>query len=61
MKNNSFEKTERAKHRKKQKNTKIPKLIFTKSILSCYGRLKVIRSLFEANLHHVNDKIEKNS
>ena len=31
MKNNSFEKTERAKHRKKQmKNTKIPKLIFIK-------------------------------
>ena len=28
MKNNSFEKTERAKHRKKQiKNTKIPKPI----------------------------------
>ena len=28
MKNNSFEKTERAKHRKKQKkNTTIPKLI----------------------------------
>ena len=28
MKENSFEKTERAKHRKKQmKNTKIPKLI----------------------------------
>ena len=28
MKDNSFEKTERAKHRKKQmKNTKIPKLI----------------------------------
>ena len=28
MKNNSFEKTERAKHSKKQmKNTKIPKLI----------------------------------
>ena len=28
MKNNSFEKTERAKHRKKQmKNTNIPKLI----------------------------------
>ena len=28
MKNDSFEKTERAKHRKKQmKNTKIPKLI----------------------------------
>ena len=32
MKNNSFEKTERAKHRKKQmKNTKIPKLIFIKN------------------------------
>ena len=31
MKNNSFEKTERAKHRKRQmKNTKIPKLIFIK-------------------------------
>ena len=28
MKDNSFEKTERAKHRKKQmKNTKIPKII----------------------------------
>ena len=62
MKNNSFEKTERAKHRKKQKkNTKIAKLIFTKSILSCYGRLKVIRSLFEANLHHVYATNRKNS
>ena len=31
MKNNSFEKTEGTKHRKKQmKNTKIPKLIFIK-------------------------------
>ena len=31
MKNNSFEKTERAKHRNKQmKNTKIPKQIFIK-------------------------------
>ena len=31
MKDNSFEKTERAKHRKKQKkNTKIPKLTFIK-------------------------------
>ena len=31
MKDNSFEETERAKHRKKQmKNTKIPKLIFIK-------------------------------
>ena len=31
MKDNSFEKTERAKHQKKQiKNTKIPKLIFIK-------------------------------
>ena len=30
MKDNSFEKTERAKHRKKQmRNTKIPKLILT--------------------------------
>ena len=29
MKDNSFQETERAKHRKKQmKNTKIPKLIF---------------------------------
>ena len=29
MKNNSFEKTEKAKHRKKQmKNTKIPKKIY---------------------------------
>ena len=31
MKDNSFEKTERAKHRKRHmKNTKIPKLIFIK-------------------------------
>ena len=31
MRDNSFEKTERAKHRKKlMKNTKIPKLIFIK-------------------------------
>ena len=31
MQDNSFEKTERAKHRKKQmKNTKIPKLILLK-------------------------------
>ena len=31
MKDNSFEKIERAKHRKKQlKNTKIPKIIFIK-------------------------------
>ena len=31
MNDNSFEKTERSKHRKKQKkNTKIPKLIFIK-------------------------------
>ena len=31
MKDNSFEKTERVKHQKKQmKNTKIPKLIFIK-------------------------------
>ena len=61
MKNNSFEKTERAKHRKKQKkNTKIPKQIFTESILSCYGRLKVIRSQSEANLNHVNDTNRKN-
>ena len=31
MKNNSFEKTEKAKHRKRQmKNTKIRKLIFVK-------------------------------
>ena len=31
MKDNSFEKTERAKHRKKQmKNTNIPKIIFIK-------------------------------
>ena len=31
MKDNSFEKTERAKHHKKQmKNTKIPKLVFNK-------------------------------
>ena len=61
MKDNSFEKTERAKHRKKQmKNTKIPKIIFKKSILSCYGRLKVIRSQCEANLHHVSDTNRKN-
>ena len=32
MKDNSFEKTERAKHPKKQKkNTKIPKLFFYKN------------------------------
>ena len=32
MKNNSFEKTENAKHRKKQmKNTKSPKLFFIKT------------------------------
>ena len=32
MKTNSFEKTEKAKHRKKQmKNTKISKLIFIKN------------------------------
>ena len=59
MKDNSFEKTERAKHRKKQmKNTKIPKLIFI-SIFSCYGRLKVVRSQCEAYLHHVNDTNRK--
>ena len=44
------------------KNTKIPKLIFNKkSRLSCYGRLKVIRSQCEANLHHVYDTNRKNS
>ena len=54
MKNNSFEKTDKAKHRKKQmKNTKISKLIFIKNQDCCYGRLKVIRSQCEANLHPV--------
>ena len=61
MKDKSFEKTERAKHRKKQmKNTKIPKLILLSQ--SCfYGRLKVIRSLCGANLDHVNQKNTKKS
>ena len=60
MKNSSFEKTERAKHRKKQMRKNLdPKTNFTKSILSCYGRLKVIRSQCEANLHHVNETNRK--
>ena len=60
MKDNSFEKTERAKHRKKQmKSTKIPKLIFKKNPGYCYGRLKLIRSQSEANLHHVYDTNKK--
>ena len=49
MKDNSFEKTERAKHQKKQMKHLDPKTNNTKSILSCYERLKVIRSQCEAN------------
>ena len=64
MKNNSFEKTERAKHRKKQmKKIKIPKLIFIKikTQLLWTIRLKVIRSQCEANLHQIYDTNRKNS
>ena len=60
MRYNSFEDRKSKAPKKANEKHLDPKTNNTKSILSCYERLKVIRSQCEANLHHVNDTNRKN-